>query len=394
MSGQIVDRGKRNFVVRIFLGRDGGKRRYLNKPVHGSRKDAEKTLTAMLRERDLGTLVEPVRMTVNEYLDQWLEGAAKTRVRQRTYEGYKDLADRYLRPDLGPRQLSKLTPLEIQAVYSKMLERKLSPRTVRHAHGVLRTSLSQAVKWRMIALNPATAVDLPQVKKKEMSALSPKQATKFLQHAKDDRLFAMFAVALTAGMRPGEYMGLRWSETDLEKGLIVVQRTLVPEKKGGWHIGEPKTDRGRRTIPLPASVTRLLIEHKRRQAAERLKAGKHYTDNSLVFCTPTGEPLNLRNIVNRHFKPILVAAKIPTTLRLYDLRHSCATLLLAEGEHPKVVSERLGHASITLTLDTYSHVLPTMQQKAAERLEASLFGRRRAVVTADKLANRASGRSA
>jgi integrase len=374
MSGQILQRGKRTFVVRVFLGRSGGKRKYLNKTVHASKKVAENTLTALLRERDLGTLVEPTRLTVDEYLDEWLKTSAKPRVRLRTFQGYEELLTRYIRPDLGPRPLSRITPLEIQAVYAKLQERKLSARTVRHAHGVLRSALNQAVKWRMLVVNPATAVDLPQVRKKEMHALSPEEARQFLIHVADDRLGAMFALAVTTGMRPGEYMGLRWPDIDLEKGVIVVQRTLVAEKNGGSHFAQPKTDRGRRTIPLPPSVTRMLVEHKRRQAAEKLKAGPAYKNDDLVFATPTGEPLNLRNVVNRHFKPILEAAALPRSIRLYDLRHTCATLLLAQGEHPKIVSERLGHASITLTLDTYSHVLPTMQQQAAERLESALFG--------------------
>ncbi|MBI3759664.1 MAG: site-specific integrase [Deltaproteobacteria bacterium] len=374
MPGQIVKRGKRTWVVRVFLGRENGRRRYLNKTVHGTHKNAEQTLNNSLRERDIGALVEPTRITLSEYMEQWLASAAKPRVRLRTYQGYEELFTRYLKPMLGPRQLSRLTPLEIQAVYGRMSERGLSARTVRHAHGVLRSALNQAVKWRMLSINPALAVELPRWRRKEMQCLTPEQAGTFLMHATPNRLSTMFAVAISTGMRPGEYMGLKWTDIDLEKGMVVVRRTLVLEKGGGRHFAEPKTDHGRRTIPLPASVTRALIEHRRAQAAEKLKAGASYENQDLVFATPTGEPLNLRNVVNRHFKPILEAAKLPKSIRLYDLRHTCATLLLAQGEHPKVVSERLGHANITLTLDTYSHVLPTMQQHAAESLEAVLFG--------------------
>jgi len=245
---------------------------------------------------------------------------------------------------------------------------------VRHAHGVLRASLNQAVKWRLLVINPALAVELPRLRKKEMKALSPEQATKFLEHAAADRLSALFALALTAGMRPGEYLGLQWSDIDLDKGIVVVRRTLVPKKDGGWEFAEPKTAQSARSIPLPKSVTRALVEHRKSQAEEKLKAGSQYENYDLVFTGPKGHAVQLRNLVNRHFKPILRAAGLPQTFRLYDLRHSCATLLLAQGEHPKVVSEWLGHASVTLTLDTYSHVLPTMQQQAAERLETALFG--------------------
>ena len=197
-------------------------------------------LTALMRERDLGTLVEPSRMTVDEYLNEWLKTAAKPRVRLRTYQGYEDLLDRYIRPELGPRSLSKLTPLEIQAVYARLRERRLSAKTIRHAHSVLRCALNQAVKWCMLVINPATAVDLPKVRKKEMRCLSPKDAQEFLKKAADDRLSAMFAVAITTGMRPGEYMGLKWPDVvDLEKGVVVVQRTLVADKGGKSYFAEP-----------------------------------------------------------------------------------------------------------------------------------------------------------
>jgi integrase len=151
---------------------------------------------------------------------------------------------------------------------------------------------------------------------------------------------------------------------------------ILESIEGGWEFAEPKTAQSARTIPLPPTVTRSLAEHKKAQAAERLKTGPKYTNHDLVFATKTGEPVSQPNLVNRHFKTILASAELSPNYRLYDLRHSCATLLLAQGEHPKIVSERLGHASVTLTLDTYSHVLPTMQQQAADRLEGVLFGRK------------------
>lgn len=154
-----------------------------------------------------------------------------------------------------------------------------------------------------------------------------------------------------------------------------MQRSLIwrSYQSGDWYFGEPKTPRSRRRIPLPASVVRALVEHRRRQAEERLKAGAEYRNLDLVFATGEGQPLIRLNVIHKHFKPILKRAKLSETLRLYDLRHTCATLLLAANENPKVVSERLGHASITLTLDVYSHVLPDMQQGASEKLESILF---------------------
>ena len=175
-------------------------------------------------------------------------------------------------------------------------------------------------------------------------------------------------------MRPEEYLGLQWKDVELEKGTVTVQRTLVWRRKGGgWYFSEPKTARSRRTIPLPVSLVQRMREHRRKQAEQRLKASPKYHNNDLVFATAEGSPLMPRNLLSRHFKPTLKRAELPNSIRLYDLRHSCATLLLAAGENPKVVSERLGHAGITMTLDVYSHVLPSMQQAAAERLERLLF---------------------
>ncbi len=375
MTGQLLKRTDGRWLIRIFLGRDPetGRRRYLNHPFAGNKKAARSKLTALLNERDTGALVEPAKLTLDEYLDKWIETAATPRVRPRTLRGYEELLTRYIRPHLGKHPLFRITPLDIQAVYARLLADKLSPRTVRHAHGVLRSALNQAVRWRMLPSNPATLVDLPRYEKREMTALGPKEAMKFLKAARGDRLSALFALAVTTGMRPGEYLGLQWKDVDLQRGLVTVRRSLVQKPKGGWYYAEPKTPRSARTIPLPASVTKALEQHRQQQSQERLKCADRYTDNDLVFATKTGDPIHERNLVNRHFKPILKEAELPTSLRLYDLRHTCATLLLSEGENPKVVSERLGHASITLTLDTYSHVLPTMQQQAAARLEAALF---------------------
>jgi len=208
-----------------------------------------------------------------------------------------------------------------------------------------------------------------------MQSFTPAEAARFLIEAENDRWSALFILALATGLRPSEYLGLKWSDIDLERGVINVQRSLHwrSYKAGDWYFAEPKTPRSRRRIPLPSSVLRSLVEHRRHQAEERLKAGPDYKNLDLVFATGEGQPLIRLNIVQKHFKPILERAELPATLRLYDLRHSCATLLLAANENPKVVSERLGHASITLTMDTYSHVMPDMQQGASDKLEQMLF---------------------
>lgn len=374
MAGQLIQRGERTWLIRVYLGRDeGGRRKYLNRTVHGSKKDAQRVLTALLRERDMGILVEPSRQTLNAYLDRWLETAAKPRVSARTLENYAWILDKYVRPALGARPLAQITPVEVQALYDDLQARGYAPATIRRTHNILHSAFGQAVKWRLLAQNPADYVDLPRQERPEMRALTPAEAERFLEAAKEDEHFPLFALLLATGLRPGEALALRWADLDLKRGTLHVQRALTG-RDGRRRFEQPKTPRSRRTVPIPPSVVRILAEHRRRQAAQKLAAGPAYEDEGLVFATPDGRPLHYRNLVRRHFKPILRAAGLPETIRLYDLRHSCATLLLAACEHPKVVSERLGHASVTLTLDTYSHVLPDLQRAASEKLEALLFG--------------------
>ena len=368
MAGQIIGRGERSFLVRVYMGRDSeGKRKYLNHTIHGNKKDAQAFLNQVLRDRDLGVFVEPNKKTLNEFLDEWL-AIVKPRVRDVTHHDYMSLLERYVRKPLGEKRLSQIAAMEIQKLYAGMTERGLSPRTVHYTHSVLRGALEQAVGWQLLQRNPAQYVDLPRQQRREMLAFSIEQATHFLEAAKADELYALFLLALTTGMRPGEYLALQWKDVSLEAGALSVRRSL---SRGGT-FEEPKTARSRRAIQLLPTVTKVLRAHRTQQATWRLSQGPAYRNMDLVFASATGGPLSEREVV-RHFKAILKPAGLPD-LRLYDLRHTCASLLLAAGENPKVVSERLGHASVTLTLDTYSHVLPGLQQAASERLEALLFG--------------------
>jgi integrase len=392
MAGQIIKRGDNTWLVRVFTGRDAdGKRRYINKTVKGRRKDAQAYLSETLTKISTGTFIEPVKLTLKEYLDEWLDTAVSPRVRERTLSDYKEKIERYIQPALGNQKVSDLRPLDVQRFYSDLQGRGLSSRTIRYVHSILSSSLKQAVKWYMLSRNVCDAVELPRNVREEMQALSPEQANRFLEAAAKNEQGIVFGFALATGMRPEEYLALKWSDIDLEKGTATIRRTLVWRKGGGWYFGEPKTPRSRRTVPLPATLVRSLIAHRRTQAEARLKLGQDYQNNNLVFAAREGTPHNLGNLTRRHFRPILTKAGTAkdgeqqseiselwperlNKLRVYDLRHSCATLLLAAGENPKVVSERLGHASIVLTLDIYSHVLPSMQQAATEKLERILFG--------------------
>jgi integrase len=232
-------------------------------------------------------------------------------------------------------------------------------------------ALRQAVKWRMISQNPSNLVELPKVPHTERRVLSPEYATRFLQAGDEMPRGLIFEFALLSGMRPEEFLALKWADLDLERGTVQVRRALV-RHNNSWSFEEPKTKKSRRTITLPMPLLKKLAAHRRKQWEWRLKVGGEWQAHDLVFCSEWGTPHSVPNLTYRYFRPILTAAKLPR-IRLYDLSHSCATLLLIAEENPKVVSERLGHSTVVLTLDTYSHVLPTMQQKATARLERLLY---------------------
>ena len=372
MAGQIIKKGDGKFLVRIFQGRDAnGKRRFYSKQINGRKRDAQKFLTATLREMDLGTFIEPTSLSVDEYLDKWLESAARPRVSKRTGDGYAALLERYVREPLGHKRLDNLQPLDIQKVYGEMQARGLSARVVRHTHSALHNALKQAVKWGMLFRNPSDLVELPKVPHKERRVLSPDEAARFLKAADMMPHGLIFEFALLSGMRPEEYLALQWSDIDFERSTVQVRRALVRHKKC-WSFEETKTARSRRTIFLPSQLLNKLGFHKRMQAERRLKLGSAWQAFDLIFCSEEGTPLSIPNLTYRYFRPILEKAELPC-IRLYDLRHTCATLLLIAEENPKVVSERLGHSTIVLTLDTYSHVLPTMQERASARLEKILY---------------------
>jgi integrase len=368
--GQIIPKNY-GYLVRIYTGRDStGTRSYQNQKVTGTKKDAEKVLTAMLRKLDTGELLhEPSRLSVKEYLEHWLETAAKPKLTARTLQDYTGVLTRYVYPAVGSMKLTKLAPVDLQAVYAQMLTVKakgglaLTPRTVINTHRVLSSALKQAVRWRMLTQNVCQYVDLPKRQKTEMKALSEAEVTRFLSAAQTSRHRVLFTVMLGTGLRPGEALALMWKDFDAGARTLTVQRALETVH-GKHYFKSPKTPHSRRTIKLPDNLVKLLLEHK----------ALHPGEGELIFPSLEGTPLSAVNVVKRYFKPLLAAAGLSDAVRFYDLRHTHATLLLKAGVHPKIVSERLGHSSITLTLDTYSHVLPGMQDDAANKLDAMLFG--------------------
>ena len=274
----------------------------------------------------------------------------------------------YIAPELGHRSLSRLAPQDLESLYGKLLAKGLSPRSVRLVHAVIHRALRQAERWSLVSRNVARLVDAPRPAAAEIRPFSPEEIRQLLTAAEGDRLGALYVLAVTSGLRQGELFGLRWADVDLDSELVRVRQQLH-HTRDGWTFTEPKTRAGRRTVAIPRIAVAAMRQHRVRQNAERLRCGPAWEDLDLVFTNETGRPCERRNLVRQSFQPLLERAGL-RRVRFHDLRHSAATLLLAEGVHPKVVQERLGHASISITMDTYSHVLPTMQAEAAAKLDS------------------------
>jgi len=379
-EGQIKQRGEGRFLVSVFLGRDeSGKRIYRSKTVRGSRRQAERELRKQLAEKDAGTLPATRRLTLNAYLDEWLD-AKQESLKPRTFEQYRYILEKHVRPELGMRPLDRLTPLAVQAFYRRMRERGRTARTVAHVHRVLRNALRQARRLRLIPTDPTEAVEVPSAGRPRHRALTLAEVRRFREACAASPYGALYVLMVATGLRPGEACGLRWQDVDLDAGLVrVVQSVswlMKPNAEGRrWTFITPKTDRSRRTIPIPPELARDLARHRAAQGKRRLKAGgTAWEDHDLVFCGQRGQPLDWHNLSARHFRPIREAAGLPAEVRPYDLRHTCASLLAAQGETPNVVADRLGHSRPTLTLDVYTHAFPGQQERATEKLGAILYG--------------------
>jgi integrase len=377
MKGHVRRRGKASWAVILDLGRDAaGKRRQKWHSVKGTRKEAEHELARLLNELRVGEYVESTKMPLREYLERWLRDYAKPRVSPKTYERYKQIVDRSLAPALGDHVLAKLRPLHIQEFYANALQtgRKdghggLSAQTVLHLHRLLHKALSQAVRWQLLARNPATAVEPPRPQREQMRALDEKETATLIKSLEGKQLYLPTVLAVAGGLRRGEMLALRWQDVDLGTGLAVICRSLEQTKEG-LRFKTPKTERGRRTVVLPGFALEQLRSHKAQQAARRLATGPAYSDNDLICAREDGTPWP-PDAFSTAFAKYVRGCKL-AHFRFHDLRHTHATQLLRQGVHPKIVSERLGHSNIAITLDTYSHVLPGMQEDAMTVFDASL----------------------
>jgi len=309
-------------------------------------------------------------------MERWLEDSAKGDLGHRAYANYKLQIRRHISPAFARLKLSKLTAAHIQSLYAAKLRDGLKPASVRYIHAVLHRALEQAVRFNLIPFNPASRVDPPKIRQDEITPLDAEQARTFLEAASvaGDRHECLYVLSLTCGLRMGEALGLKWTDIDLDASTLRVNRQLQRMRRDGDKSGtlvfsEPK-NASTRTVDLPQRALKSLKSHHTRQLEEELRAA-HYEDSGLVFATGKGTPLDAQNVINRHFKPLLKRAALPD-IRWHDLRHTYATLLLSRGTHPTYVQKSLGHASVQLTLDRYSHWMPSMGRNTAEGIDEAL----------------------
>ena len=379
-TGHIRQRSSGSFEIRYSLGTDPatGKRRMATATVKGNRRAAEKELRRLLRTLDTGEHVDPTRMTVRGWLTAWL-ATVREEVSPKTHERYSEIVDNFLVPELGALPIAKLTAGHIQTAYTKWATEgrrdgkmgALSPRTRRHIHRIFNCALARAVEQQVLARNPCDAFRkrLPKVERREMVTLSPEQSAYLLEGIEHTRFYWPVLLALSTGMRRGETLAVRWKNVDVERGTLRVMESLE-QTKSGIRFKAPKTDRVR-VVTLPAFATEALIRHKREQAEELLMLGVRQTGETLVCARTDGLPLQPQTLTH-HFARLVSRIEGLPRVRFHDLRHSHATQLLLDGVHPKIAQERLGHASIAMTLDLYSHVTADMQRQAADQLDAAI----------------------
>lgn len=387
MRGHIVQRSKNkgtwSIVIELDKGPDG-KRRQQWTTFQGSHAEAQKKLTEILHQRDTGNYDSPGKTTVAAFLDKWLVDYAKPNLTPRSYERYESISRIHLIPALGNIRLTQLRANRIQDHYVSMLDKGLSPRSVRYHHVVLHKALVTAVRWGLVSRNAADGVDIPRPRRSEIQTWDESEIYQFLDTAKDSQYYALFYLALYTGMRRGELLALRWQDIDFIYSQIYVNRSLHHLKDGSYVFTAPKSERSRRTIALPPSAFLIMSEYHKQKEAESTLLGTILNDSELVF-SALGKPLR-PNTVSRAWSNLAIKAGV-RVIRLHDARHTHASLMLKQGIHPKVVQERLGHSTISITLDTYSHVAPGLQDAAAKRFDDALQVRHNGTVKSVPLAN-------
>jgi integrase len=370
-QGSVRQRGT-TWTVVFDEPRADSRRRQRSKGGFRTRKDAERYLREQLVSLDAGTYMAPHKLTVAIYLtEHWLPAMQARGLRPSTLARYESHVRCAITPALGGLRLQALMPTHLNKLYNDLRATGRAPKTIRNIHGVLSKALADAERLGLVGRNAARLADVPAVARPKLQVWSPEQTRAFLAAVADDRLFAAWLLAATTGMRRGELLGLRWPDVDLDVGGVRIAQARV--RAGNQVVaGEPKTARGRRTIALDPATAAARRQHRKRQAEERLQVGPGYADSGLVFTMPDGSPIHPNRFslwFRRHARTVGLPA-----IRLHDIRHSYATAGLAAGVPPKVMSERLGHATVAFTLDIYTSALPAMDKSAADVVAELILG--------------------
>jgi integrase len=375
-EGTIYQRGDGRWHAQLDLGWQDGRRRRRN--FYGAtRRDVQEQLESARMDLKRGILATGRRQTVEQFLERWLQDVAQPSVRPKTFKSYSQLTGLHLIPGLGKMPLERLTPQHVQAFLNLKSNAGLSPRTVQHLRAVLRAALNQAPRWNLVGRNVAELVDPPRSRRYEPCFLEVDEAQRFLEAIAGDSLEALYKLQLTLGTRPSEALGLTWSMVDFAARQIRIHRQLQPTADSEELVDvKTRTAAGRRSLAMPELLIEALQSHRARQ--------KVVAQDGLVFTTSTGKPLSERNVV-RSFKAKLSAAGLPQSIRFYDPRHSCASFMVAQGVHPRQIMEVMGHSQISVTMNTYSHIM-AQDRRAADAIDRALtVGRSRTAEQAAKI---------
>ena len=369
----------------VSVGWRNGKR--VRKTFTGkTRRDVSERMTALLRSQQLGLPVAPEKQTVGQFLARWLTECSKPKVRPLTYGSYSWIVNNHLVPCLGGIRLDRLAPERVQAFLNDRLAANYKPRTVQHILATLRVALRQATKWELVPRNVASLVSSPSVKRLEVQPFTPEETQAFLAAIRGDRLEGLYTLSVAVGLRQAESRGLLWECIDFNKRSLQVRHALQRLKGKGLVLAEPKTARSRRTLTIPQFAQDGLLAHRARQEREKAVAGNRWKETGFVFTTTIGTPLD-GPTVSRQFRRLLEKAGF-RPMRFHDLRHVCASLLLSQGTHPRLVMEMLGHSTISVTMNTYSHVIPPLRNEVADQMDAALAPVATRVATLQPLSRR------
>ena len=368
MRGHIKQRTKGSWSISIYLGKDSktNKKKYKWYTVKGNKKDAETFLTEKLRELDTGIFIDNKDINVRQYFNFWYEQHCLSRLSPTTYESYRRNLDNYILEELGHIKLEELKPMHLQTFYNKCSKKGLSNKTILYFHRIIHCALKQAMKWQFIIRNVADCVDTPKPEKYKPLVLTSKETIELINVISNTDIYIPVIIAIYTGMRRGEILGLTWNNIDLEQGTLKVVQALYPTKNG-LIFSKPKTENSIRKISMPLTLVNILKDYKIKQETVKNRLGNNYNDLDLVCSLDNGNPINPTTL-NHKFRSLLKETNLPL-IRFHDLRHTHASLLLKEHVEPKVISERLGHSNINITLDIYSHIYEETNMEVANTFD-------------------------